>query len=561
MLELRYYQRQAFENFFSYTAENWGKNPIIVLPTAAGKSLLQAHIVREILKHDSTRVLNLTHQKELIKQNYIELIDNFNNELFLDVGIYSAGLKCRDTQNRVIFGGIQSVYKKAWELGWFDVILIDECHLVSYKSEGMYRSFLAEMKKINKNIVICGLSATEYRMKEGFLTEGEGALFHDVCHETTIKELMDSSDPYNLDNTQYLCKLISKGAANKADLSRVGIRGGEFIAGQMQEAFLFEDLVGKAVTETIEYTHDRKKVLIFTAGIKHCEEVVQRFLEHGLSARSVHSKQSSSINEKNIKEFKEGKFKYLVNVSVLSTGFNEKAIDGIVLLRSTLSPGLYYQLVGRGLRLHPDKKDCLVLDFGRNIERHGPIDQISIRTKKGVKRVGGVPQKECPNCRSLMHLSIMQCPDCGYEFPEKDKHDETASEKDIISQRQEPREVEVTDVRYFRHKKAGKADSMKVEYSSGLLEVYSTWVCIEHWPGGRAQREAVKWLSYVTDLGIKTVDDALKHCKKFKVPSKIIIDSNGTFDQIIGYTYQDDDDKIVEENDDSIDSALGKLMF
>jgi DNA repair protein RadD len=544
-----------------YENHNFVANGIVV--HNSGKSLVQAYIVEEIIKHEGTRVLNLTHQKELIKQNYIELMDNFGNEMFLDVGIYSAGLKCRDTQNRIIFAGIQSVYKKAWELGWFDVILIDECHLIPHRSEGMYRTFLAEMQKINKNVVICGLSATHYRMKEGLLTEGKGAFFHDVCHETTIRELMDPNDPRNLDNVQYLCTLKSKNAVNKADLSRVSIRGGEYVPGEMEKAFLFEDLVGKAVNEIIEYTHDRKKNLIFTAGIQHCEEVTHRLLDCGHTTQCVHSKKSSKENEKILKDFKDGRFRYLVNVNTLTTGFNEKAIDCIALLRSTLSPGLYYQICGRGLRLHPDKQDCLVLDFGRNIERHGPIDQITIRKKRdGKKRAEGMPQKECPNCQSLVNLPTMQCPDCGYEFPEKDKHDEEASDLNVVSQWQDPEEKVVTDVKYFRHKKAGKPDSLKVEYASGLLHNYSTWVCIEHF--GRAKREAIKWLSFVTDREIETVTDALKYCKEFKTPSKIIVDSNGRYEQIIGYTYQDEKEEEVEKDDkedESIDSALEKLMF
>ena len=111
MLPLRYYQKEAVDLFFKYTEENWGKHPIIVMPTGSGKSLVQAYIVRHMLDYPGTRVLLLTHQQYLIQQNFSELMDNFGNDMFLDIGIHSAGLKRRDTRNRIIFAGIQSVYK------------------------------------------------------------------------------------------------------------------------------------------------------------------------------------------------------------------------------------------------------------------------------------------------------------------------------------------------------------------------------------------------------------------------------------------------------------------
>ena len=378
MLSLYYYQQQAFDRFFEYTAANHGKHPLIVLPTGAGKSLVQAYIVNKMLTYEKTRVLLATHDKELIKQNYRELLDNFGGDALLDVGINCAGLNCRDTENRILFGSIQSIYKKAWHLGWFDLVLVDEAHLVNSKDAGMYRSFFNEIEKINKNVVIGGLTATHFRMKDGLLTEGDDALFDDVCHETSIKELMDQNDPRNLDNKQYLCKLISKNATSKVDLSNVHVRAGEFVKSEMENAFIENNLVEKAVKETIEYTSDRKKILVFTAGIKHAEEVCKAFNAFDIKAVVSHSNQKESINEKNLQLFKDGKVRVFINVDKFTTGFNEKRVDCIVILRSMKSVGLLIQICGRGFRMHPEKDDCLVLDFGRNFERFGPIDQIEI---------------------------------------------------------------------------------------------------------------------------------------------------------------------------------------
>lgn len=552
-----YYQKQAFDAIFKYTAENWGKHPLVVLPTGAGKSFLQAMCGEKVLSYPNTRVLFLTHQKKLIEQNYDEFVGYMDG--LIDVGIYQAALKRRDTMNRTIFGGIQSVYKKAWEIGWFDVIFIDEAHLIPHKSEGMYRTFLDEMMKINPNIVIVGLSATPFRMKEGLLTEGEGALFDAICHETTVTELINPDDPRNLDNKQYLCKIISpkKGMKSKADLSKVHIRGKEYIPKEMQDAFMEDDLVCKAVQEIKEYTIDRKKILVFSAGIDHGEEVTRKLNNQGLEARMIHSKQGDEINDKNIDDFKAGLFRFLVNVDILTTGFNEKAVDCIVLLRSTRSPGLYYQMVGRGLRIHPDKIDCLVLDFGSNIILHGPIDKIEVRKKKdGSTEIHTAPEKECPQCQSLLHLSIMECPDCGYLFEQKDKHDDKASEANILSEWKKPEEIKITKIAYNRHCKKDKPDSFRVDYYYNMFEKYSTYVCIEH--GGFAQKKALQWLRNVTECDINSVDEALEECNNFRKPSKIIVDTNGKFPNITGYIFEDIEAEAKEE--EVADEALWNLM-
>lgn len=535
-MELRYYQKQSIESFLDYTVNNWFKHPIIVLPTGSGKSIVQAEIVKKILEYNNTRVLLLTHQQQLIKQNYDKFMMIMKGE-FIDAGIYSAGLKSRDTSNRVLFAGIQSVYKKAWELGWFDLILIDECHLLPHRNEGMYRTFLSEQMKINPKIVIGGLSATPYRLKDGLLTEGDGALFDDICYEATIKELIDPTHYLNSDKQQYLCNLISKNAKNKADLTNVHIRGGEYIPKEMENAFIESDLVCRAVKEIIQKTHDRNKVLIFTAGISHCEDVFSKFKNFGFNnVGTIHSKQGDAINQNNIEKFKNNEIKFFLNVNVLTTGFDQQDIDCIVLLRSTLSPGLYYQMVGRGLRIHPSKKDCLILDMGRNIERHGPIDKIEIRkTKKGKSEIQTSPQKECPECQSLMHPTIMQCPDCGYEFPARDKHEDRASDKSILSEWKKPHEVEIIKTLYSRHSKKGKPDSLRVDYYFSQFGHYSEWVCVEHF--GYPKQKAIQWLSNVTDEKIENVSDALSKCDNFKKPQKIIVDENSEYPKIVGYIF------------------------
>jgi DNA repair protein RadD len=144
---------------------------------------------------------------------------------------------------------------------------------------------------------------------------------------------------------------------------------------------------------------------------------------------------------------------------VLTTGFDAPNIDMLVMLRPTKSTGLYVQIVGRGMRLAPGKKNCLVLDYAGNIERHGPIDQIQVKKPRGPGDSGvtGAPVKECPECQSLVPISVMTCPDCGYVWPEKPKHEATASFADILSERFKPKieKFRVKRVEYSLHIKEG----------------------------------------------------------------------------------------------------------
>jgi DNA repair protein RadD len=448
----------------------------------------------------------------------------------------------------------------------------------------MYRQFLDDMMEINPNIVIGGLTATPYRMKGGLLTEGENKIFDDICHETSVKELIEPNHYLNRDNKQYLCTLLSKGSRNKVDLSNVHIRGGEYKQDEMQQAFIANDLVKRAIDEMLSFTNDRKKILIFAAGIEHGEEISMYLNSIGIKNGIIHSKQDSKLNDEIIQDFKDGQFRFLINRDMMTTGFNEKRIDCIVLLRSTMSPGLFYQMVGRGLRMHTDKTDCLILDFGRNIERHGPIDKIEVRKQTdGKSEIGGSPTKECPECLEMVHAACRFCPVCNYEFIfESDPHEDRVSNAKIISEWQKPEEYEVKNVTYSRHSKKDKPDSLRVDFHINDFVKYSQWVCIEH--EGFARKKAMEYLKKVTPFyeEIFTVSDALELSDEFRQPTAIILDTNGKFPEIKGHIFGEIEKKLekileiglnecdkrtvmsdIEEKSNELteDEVIGQLLF
>jgi DNA repair protein RadD len=308
----------------------------------------------------------------------------------------------------------------------------------------------------------------------------------------------------------------------------------------MEDVYNDNDLIKKTVQEIITLTPDRKKIMVFTCGIKHCEAIHNCIISHGLTSGYIHSKQSKEANNKIISDFKNGKIKFLVNVDKLTEGFNEKAIDCICMVRATKSPGLYSQIVGRGLRIHPDKQNCLYLDFGNNILTHGPIDKIFIQKKKdGTSEVMTQPMKACPQCEMLQPISVKICENCGFVFvDDTPKHDDKASNADIISKWKAPDDYPVTDAYYSKHSKLGKPDSLKVDYFNDYDKIGSEWVCVLH--EGYAGKKAWKWMrdrSDITPDEIDNIDDLIRLKNRIKIPTQISIDYNDKFPRVTKYVF------------------------
>ena len=352
----------------------------------------------------------------------------------------------------------------------------------------MYRTFLEDARKVNPNLRVIGLTATPFRMKSGMICAPENVLNH-VCYEIGVKELIVQG---------YLCPLITKASREKVDTSGLHVRAGEFVADEVEDLMNTDDRVESACWR--DRRADR-------------QAPVGAHLRLGGSARTAHRRSAARQisgaevgavfgdthdleRDRVLSDFKAGKIKYLVNVNVLTTGFDAPNIDCVAMIRPTLSPGLYFQMVGRGFRLNPGKENCLVLDFGGNVLRHGPVDDLRIH-ERDQRGSGEAPAKECPECRSLIAAGYSVCPDCGYEFPQKErrKHDATASSEGILSGQVTTTEYPVQEVRYSVHQKRGApADAprtMRVEYRIGFNHYQSEWICFEH--TGWARKKAEAW--------------------------------------------------------------------
>ena len=481
-MQLRPYQVEAVNAVYDHLRRR-DDNPCVVIPTAGGKTPVMASICRDAVQQWSGRVLILAHVKELLEQA-VEKLHIMAPDLWMQIGVYSAGLRSRDTDHPIIVAGIQSVYRRAAELDRFDLILIDEAHMIPPDGEGMYRQFLADAKVVNPNVRLIGLTATPYRMSTGMICEPDHLLNH-VCYEVGVRELIVQG---------YICPLKSKAGRRKVDTSALHIRGGEFIAGEVEALMDDDSVVRSACREIIEHTADRHSVLIFATGVKHAQHVQRILREAGHECGFVCGETLPFDRTETLGRFKDGDLKYLANVNVLTTGFDAPGIDAVALLRPTNSPGLYYQMVGRGFRLHPSKENCLVLDYGGNIMRHGPVDDLQI--KDPGQGNGEAPAKECPQCQAVIHAAYATCPDCGHEFPppEREKHDQQASTAGILSGEVTETDYEVSRVYHSVHVKRGAPDdhprTMRIDYCCGLSDYHSEWVCPEHTGYARNKFEA-----------------------------------------------------------------------
>lgn len=524
-MELRPYQREAIDGIYDYFREKDG-NPLVVMPTGTGKSVVIAGFLRESLyTWGDTRVIVLTHVRELIQQNFNALLRAWPDA---PAGIYSAGLNRRDMDAQIIFGGIQSIYKRAYEVQRCDLVLIDESHLLAKSEAGMYRSFLRDLKAINPYLKVIGFTATPFRLDQGMLYEGDDAIFTDVAYDVPILRMI---------NEGYLVPLIPKQTKTKLDVSGVHVRGGEFIAKELEEAVNKAEITTGAVDEIIAAGADRGSWLIFCSGVDHANNVCAEIRARGITCETITGEMPAAERDRIIREFKEGKIRCITNMNVLTTGFDAPGVDLIGMLRPTKSQSLYVQMLGRGTRLAEGKEDCLVLDFAGNTKRHGPVDEIHKRVKRPGEGGGGEPPtKVCSNCQTICSAAALTCPGCGFKFPPRElKIDNRSSTSALLSTQIKAEWAKVNDISYSIHSRPGKTPSLLVTYRTGLMH-HKEWICFEH-RGYPRDKAVAWWRSRTNDPVPELVSQALSGASTLRQPTGIKVKPNGQYMDIVAYKW------------------------
>ena len=520
-MKLRPYQIRTIQSLFDWLDENETGNPVVELPTGAGKSIIIAEFCRLTLEWwPDTKILMLTHQKELIEQDARKLLTIWEDA---PVGIYAASLGMKDLDHAVTFASIQSI-ANASNVPQFNVILVDEAHLINNRESGQYRQFIN-----HQAARVIGLTATPYRTGQGYLTEGNDALFSDILTPVSILELQRDG---------YLARLTSKGTVNRLITAGLKIRGGDYVEKDLQERVNKYKTNVQMVDEIIHSMkyYDRHHVLIFCSGVDHAMAIAKLMNENGVSCGCVHGKMSMKERDEALYDFTSGFYSAMTNANILTTGFDFPDIDLIAMLRPTMSTGLYMQMVGRGLRLKSNGGDCLVLDFAGNVQQHGPIAFIEPPKKKGDGKKGVAPCKECPNCLEILPVQVMTCPSCGYEFPRNDK---TYMLYYGVVNGDEVQQWTVAFATWSvtQSRKNGKnmivCTYMVEESENKIFTKY--YCCLDH--EGYIKRKSTRELrAYCAKVGVEYTDDYLKLIDQLnwaEKPMYIFTQKDGKYDRII----------------------------
>ena len=355
MYSLRPYQQQAVDATVSYFRTHT-RPACVVLPTGAGKSL----VIAELARIANGRVLVLAHVKELVEQNH----DKFAS-YGLESGIYSAGLDRKDVSEKVIFGSVQSIARSDEQFfNDFSLVIIDECHRVSLDLSTQYQQVLTHLQALNEGICILGLTATPYRLgmgwiyqyhMRGMLRTDDERFFSHCIYELSLAYMIrhEYLTPPILIDSPVACYDFSTLELN---------RDGRYTTPDIESILQDQSRITPSIVAHItELAKDRMGVMLFTSTVRHAKEVLS-CLPSG-EALLVTGETPTAQRDQIISHFKTQQVKYLVNVSVLTTGFDAPHVDLIAILRPTDSVALYQQIIGRGLRRHNNKTDCLILDY------------------------------------------------------------------------------------------------------------------------------------------------------------------------------------------------------
>ena len=440
VFQLRDYQQDAVSSVLKHFRKT-NESAVIVLPTGSGKSL----VIAELARLAKRKILVLTHVKELVEQNH-QKFESYG----VAAGIYSAGLKLKETQHQVTFASIQSAARNLDDFNEpYSLIIIDECHRVNLPNPDLsgeqsnavlntkpnkplqdktqheekspettnkqtnsnqYQQIIEKLMQVNPDVKLLGLTATPYRLGmgwiykkhyRGFMRSEEKRPFEHCIYELPIRYLI---------KREYLTepKLVDATIEHYDFSSLRANASGDYSPADMNHLLNKNPRVTQSIIEqVVELSEQRQGVMIFAATVEHAKEVFS-YLPSQLSAL-ITGATDNAERDQLIKAFKHKEIKYLVNVSVLTTGFDVPHVDMIAILRPTQSVSLYQQIIGRGLRLSENKKDCLVIDYtGNDFDLYHP----EVGEKKPNSKSQPV-QVVCPSCE-FPNVFWGICDDDGY---------------------------------------------------------------------------------------------------------------------------------------------------
>lgn len=399
MFTLRPYQQQVI--FDTYNCIRRGEKKVLIFaPTGAGKTVIVTKIVADAVGRGK-KVLFVVHREILISQTH-----NKFRTLDLQCGFIKAGLP-ENRNAQIQIASVQTLPKREnWQHFNFDVVVFDECHLVAFSK--ICRQM---MEKILPNAIYLGLTATPWRLSK---QESLGNVYSSLVCAPMPKTLIESG---------FLVKPSYYGLNFRIELNEVDLVNGDYNLNQLSVRCNRPELVAQICQSWCQLA-DKRPTIIFAIKVDHAENIARAFSDRGISSAVVSAHTPISTRNELYRKLACGKLMVLCSCNALSEGFDVPQVSCVVLARPTKSKALYFQQVGRGLRLYDNKDDCLVLDQSGNVLEHGFVEdlqEIKLEIESGEPRKKGkAPLKICPldfgGCGAIVASVVLVCPHCQYNF-------------------------------------------------------------------------------------------------------------------------------------------------
>jgi DNA repair protein RadD len=410
---LRPYQENAFEAALVHMRRSVMPG-LLELATGAGKSHIAAAIARWVNKTHGKRVLCIQPTAELTKQNH---------EKYMATGerasIFSASAGGRCIKHPVIFGTPLTIKNSLNLFGdAFGAVIIDEAHGIT----PTIKEIVGHIQQRNTRIRVIGMTATPYRMQTGYIYQYDvGGLWMEESDEPYFSNLLYRVTTQELIEQGYLTPAHAE-IEDGYDASGLVVNAnGKFDASAVDAVFVGRGrLTSEIVADVVSKSRNRRGVMLFAATVDHAKEILESLPKNQSRMLGGDVNMNHKDRQEVTQDFKAIRYKYLVSIGTLTTGFDATHVDVIGVLRATESPGLFQQIIGRGLRLHPDKSDCIVLDYAGNIERHSLESDLfapDVRPKRYIAGGESIIAK-CPECQHQNKFSARKN-EKGYAIDEE----------------------------------------------------------------------------------------------------------------------------------------------
>jgi DNA repair protein RadD len=479
-----------------------GENTLVESPTGSGKAVALAETGGVI--HDMTGlpVLITVPNSDLARQNAAACARQRSD---LKTSVYCAKIGARDLSGDLVIATPNSLVRQA-ALPKFGAILVDEAHLLPPHDDSMLQSVIKRAREKNPEILVHGASATCFRMDGSLLTSG--GIWDQVAMRVDYLPLMKAG---------LLAPLVGPVGAKlfKLDVSGLKRTAGDFNEKQMNQRFNTADVTVAMARDIVKLGTDRSSWLVFCVSVAAADRMTRTLRDMGVDAHCISFKTPPDERADLLERYRRREIKALVSMAILTVGFDGPGTDLLALCRPTQSINLNIQILGRGSRVAPGKKDCLVLDFAGNITRCGAINAPNLYGI-GDKSASKPAPKQCEECGHYEPPHARECSNCGTSLikvappPKKAPALSTIADRDVqpiadrafIQQQidQQPNTFRVTGWNFSVHHKTGQEPSLKIEYLVAGYRYRSVWCWITAWhKGGAAWHGQKSWAQLLKD--------------------------------------------------------------